>query len=335
MTDRQEKQTELPFARAEQLAIVRKAVLAAYGQAAKTRVSARIQKAVLRVLDDHGAPGRPCWLSYETIAAEAPCGVRTAKRAIDALRAQSLICTERRMTPAGVCCNHYTIVWSELALRQTAADQSAANADQSAANADQSAANDQPKCRHGTQNGMKRNETFPGPDPEAGPLPKNFANQTTAIRNPQSQIPNPKSPIPNLPELVEASARPVAPLPAGDLQYGVFAAITIKQLRGAGSMIGWFRKQLSAPRPATGPTEADLLLVLAASIWAVDLPAERIHRNRVAVFVATVSRGRWQRVLPKLPEARRRLAVLLQRYGRHDLLEGPAWPPAKAKARAQ
>lgn len=67
-------------------------------------------------------------------------------------------------------------------------------------------------------------------------------------------------------------------------------------------MIAWFRRQLAAPEPVTGPTEAELLLVLAAARYATRLPESQV-RNRVGLFVRCVSRRYWRRLLPQLQGA--------------------------------
>lgn len=67
-------------------------------------------------------------------------------------------------------------------------------------------------------------------------------------------------------------------------------------------MIAWFRRQLAAPEPVTGPTEAELLLVLAAARYATKLPDNQV-RNRVGLFVRCVSRRYWRRLLPQLQGA--------------------------------
>jgi len=120
-------QLRIDFPRAEQLGILRDARLP--GTAG---VAAVVLKGVLRVLDDHGR-GRTCWLLHETIAAEAGVSVRQARRATRALAELGLVCVERRRIAGGsrASCNHYTLVWGQLALLRRA-DQSATGPDQSA-----------------------------------------------------------------------------------------------------------------------------------------------------------------------------------------------------------
>ena len=123
-------QLQIDFARGEQLGILRDARLPRVPGVAGVSL-----KAVLRVIDDHGR-GRTCWLLHATIAAEAEIGERTARRATRALAALGVLCVERRRIAGGsrASCNHYTIVWSELALlaRRPPADQTATPAHQTA-----------------------------------------------------------------------------------------------------------------------------------------------------------------------------------------------------------
>ena len=109
------KQQQLDFDRGSQLALLRDAVLPSRTAKDGRGVSAAAQRAVLRVIDDHGR-GHEAWLGFETIALESSHGVRTVKRAVEVLAAASLLIVQPRRCPAGVVCNHYRIVWSELAL---------------------------------------------------------------------------------------------------------------------------------------------------------------------------------------------------------------------------
>ena len=125
-----EVQRQIDFGRAEQRGLLRKAEIPATGGAAGMAL-----KSVLRVIDDHGR-GRRCWLKHETIAQEAGCSIRTAERATAALAELGLLCVERRRIAGAGCatCNHYTIVWGELAIlcRSGKMDQPAISSDQPA-----------------------------------------------------------------------------------------------------------------------------------------------------------------------------------------------------------
>ncbi len=109
------RQNHFDYPRAEQLGYLRDCELPNVKTKDQGVVTGKLLKAVLTRLDDHGG-GRECYLSAETIAAEAGMSLRHAKRAVEALRSLSLICAAPRRTPRGSVCNHYRIVWSELAL---------------------------------------------------------------------------------------------------------------------------------------------------------------------------------------------------------------------------
>jgi len=110
-----QKQIEIDWTRASQLAALRDAALEPRLSADGKTVSAATQKLVLRTIDDHGR-GREAWMSYETLAEECCLSTRTCKRAVEVLIEASLICVELRRCGAGFVCNHYRIVWTELAL---------------------------------------------------------------------------------------------------------------------------------------------------------------------------------------------------------------------------
>ena len=124
-----------------------------------------------------------------------------------------------------------------------------------------------------------------------------------------------------VPELAEARSKLLAPLPAGDLAYGVFheKSLSRELLKFPASIVTWHQQQLSTLRPVAGDTEADLLLTLAARMRAVELPEREVKRNRVAVFIDAVSRGRWQHVLRYVPGC----ASWLDAYAEH--LGGRMW----------
>jgi hypothetical protein len=152
----------------------------------------------------------------------------------------------------------------------------------------------------------------PDPDPGAEPRPAGVSEEKEE------------------PEILAAArSTRVASLPAGDLACGVFRRqdVTLKTLRLPGKLIGWFRRQLSAHKPATGDTEADLLLVMAAARYALELRDDEVRSSRVAVFAHIVGRGAWGRAMPCLPDARRELDRMIEQFGRRPLLSGTAWPP--------
>lgn len=109
------RQQELDFPRGEQLALLRAAVLPATVRTKHGGVRGSLLKSVLKAIDDHGR-GRQCYVKAETLKIEVGCSLAQVKRAIEALESMSLICRERKRTPKGPSCNHYRIVWNELAL---------------------------------------------------------------------------------------------------------------------------------------------------------------------------------------------------------------------------
>lgn len=109
------RQQELDFPRGEQLALLRAAVLPATVRTKHGGVRGSLLKSVLKAIDDHGR-GRQCYVKAKTLAIEVGCSLPHIKRAIEALESMSLICRERKRTPKGPPCNHYWIVWNELAL---------------------------------------------------------------------------------------------------------------------------------------------------------------------------------------------------------------------------
>ncbi|QDT06907.1 MarR family protein [Rubripirellula lacrimiformis] len=102
--------TDLP--RGEQLAALRRIEFATYS-IGKNKVSPKMQKAVLRAIDDHEGQ-RECFATQETIAAEIGCSVSTVVRAIAALVDQDLITKER---PNGFSPNHHRIVWTSVFMK--------------------------------------------------------------------------------------------------------------------------------------------------------------------------------------------------------------------------
>lgn len=109
MSRQQDLFTDLP--RGEQLQLLRAVDLPTWKHKS-TKVSGKMQKAVLRVIDDRDG-GKGCFASQETIAAEIGCSVATVSRAIAALIGQDLITSER---PNPWSSNHHRINWTALRL---------------------------------------------------------------------------------------------------------------------------------------------------------------------------------------------------------------------------
>lgn len=93
MNDLRQKDLFTDLPRGEQLAALRRLELDAW-QRKSIKVSGKMQKAVLRVIDDHEG-GRECFASQATIASEVGCSEASVGRAIAALIDQDLITKER------------------------------------------------------------------------------------------------------------------------------------------------------------------------------------------------------------------------------------------------
>lgn len=106
-----------------------------------------------------------------------------------------------------------------------------------------------------------------------------------------------------IPSLNRRRHRKVAPKPVGALELGIWAPLREQHLTSAAVLTDWHARQLSALWPACGDTEADRLLVLAAGLHAASMPDRQVRRNRVAIFIDTIRRGQWARVLRYLPAA--------------------------------
>ncbi len=109
MTRQQDLFTDLP--RGEQLAALRRIELDAW-QRNSTKVSGKMQKAVLRAIDDHEG-GRGCFATQSTIASEIGCSEVTVSRAVAALIDRDLITKER---PNHWSPNHHRINWTAVSL---------------------------------------------------------------------------------------------------------------------------------------------------------------------------------------------------------------------------
>jgi hypothetical protein len=117
------------------------------------------------------------------------------------------------------------------------------------------------------------------------------------------------------PILATARGRRIAPLPANTLVHGVFAGIAERHLQEPFRLVEWHRRQLDTAVCVQGDTEADLLLTLATAMYAAALPEGAVRRNRVAVFVHTISRRKWLRALPYVPQAKALLDQAIARLG--------------------
>lgn len=114
----EEQQLTIDWTRAEQLALLRDAVLPTFRSPAGDAVSPLLAGAVLRAIDEHGR-GRHCWASLETLAAVAQCSRRSVVRALQALTTAGVLCVETTRRGRSFT-NTYVIVWSELAIYRRA-----------------------------------------------------------------------------------------------------------------------------------------------------------------------------------------------------------------------
>lgn len=111
-----------------------------------------------------------------------------------------------------------------------------------------------------------------------------------------------------IPELQRAALQFVTPKDAGDLVYGAFACLLERHLETPATILDWHARQLNLPEPVVGATAAEAILCVAAGLYAARMRAEDVRKNRVAVFVSTVAKGRWERVLPYVREASKAVA---------------------------
>jgi len=108
-----------------------------------------------------------------------------------------------------------------------------------------------------------------------------------------------------IPELAAAAATQIEPRPVGDCAHGIFRPLSSADILDPTGVVPWFRRQLSAPHPATGNTEADVLLVIAAALY-VKSRLKDVDRP-VGLLISIISRGQWRKVVPYVAEARRLL----------------------------
>ena len=95
------------------------------------------------------------------------------------------------------------------------------------------------------------------------------------------------------PDLEAVSWDLIAPLPIGRLSPdAVFAEVTAEVIRSPPAIVSWFRRQLSAKAPVLGPTRADLLLAMCASLKA----CERGVKKPPGVFVNVICNRAWNAV---------------------------------------
>lgn len=235
------------------------------------------------------------------------CSERTVRRVTAKLEAIGVLTVTPHQNAGGDSANEYAIDWEtvdRLASRElskrfgvVAAERGAVNLSGGAANLSGGGGLFGSAYKEITppENSLRNNS---GPDRKAGPEPEERNELVSTV-----------------PELVDAEAIDLEPLPAGELVYGVFKAITEGALAN-GSLVVWHRRQLSTPRPVAGGTEADLILTVAAGLYAAKCPASDVRRGRVALFIWIVSRGRWRKCAGFIREAAERLQAAAEREGR-------------------
>lgn len=97
------------------------------------------------------------------------------------------------------------------------------------------------------------------------------------------------------PVLSEALAVAVEPLEPGKLAGGAFKAMETRHLAPA-FVREWFRRQLAIDEPVLPGTRADLLLAIAAGLYAAKMPDSSVRKSRVAAFVNVISKRKWKSV---------------------------------------
>ena len=118
-----------------------------------------------------------------------------------------------------------------------------------------------------------------------------------------------------VPELIASAGTELEPLDPERLVYGAFKAIEVRHVIRPVLLARWFRMQLGLAQPVLPGTEADALLVVAAGLYAQQLPEKEVRKNRVAVFVNLIIHRNWWDACPYVPEARRLIDEVISREG--------------------
>lgn len=248
--------------------------------------------------------GKPLTKSHAELAARPwglCCDERTVRRIVACAKEYGLIiCEEQRRWDGSQQPNSYWVDWDGVAAlkngRSTGGHYALAPG-HSVHPGGHSVQGGGHHVRHIRNNSTVQCSTVnSGSGPEAEPNPRSdsaLKSQTLAVKV-----------CDDAPILAAARERRVAPLPPGDLLYGVFAAIEERHIREPLGFVTWHRMQLGTPEPVMGDTEADLLLTLAAALYAASLRREEIRKNRVAIFVNAISHHAFLRCLPFVPKAR-------------------------------
>ena len=123
-------------------------------------VSMTSTKMVLMIINSH-AGGREAWVSFKTLSEKSGRGLRTVKRAVEALVGAGVLLAEYRRSQSGRPCNHYRIIWSELAVLVPKGRVPVLPV--------KSASSDREECHRGTQSLNEATKEAPPPTPKRKP----------------------------------------------------------------------------------------------------------------------------------------------------------------------
>jgi hypothetical protein len=93
--------------------------------------------------------------------------------------------------------------------------------------------------------------------------------------------------------LADLASQQVHPLPTGPVdKASVFSVLTAEMLHSPPTIVGWFRRQLSASEPVLRGNQADLMLAICSAMRACEKGVE----SPVGLFVSCVTRRTWKDV---------------------------------------
>ncbi len=149
-----------------------------------------------------------------------------------------------------------------------------------------------------------------GPEPEgrAGRDGKDFRGEENDLDAVREEL------LATIPALAAAGQIEIAALPPGSCARGVYGPLSCNEIWKPLGLVPWFRCQLAAPYPATGNTEADLLLVLAAALYVQNQPRASVSKP-VGLLINLLSRKQWRKVVPFVTEARGLLDAAIAAHG--------------------
>jgi hypothetical protein len=309
------KQLEIDFPEAEKRELLRHARLPSV-ETRDGKVSAKCLRAVLNCIVFHTKKDKAgwAWPSIETIAALTEYKTRQVNRAIDALKNHlGVLIVETRKNPMGTVCNHYLLFRPKLeriveASYRSAigADRSAIGADRCAIGADRCAIGADRCATNGTRTEGTEKEDYPIPEPEV-PKSETVERGSTVLDLSDPSL-GPRLEIlrPRLSVVVDAlpcewnSERDGKPC---SMMGSVFTPLREKHLPNTTTVLEWHRRQLSAPSPVYGATEADAIMAVAVAMYAARFPPAEVRKSRVAIFANVTAKRAFSPVLRYLPEA--------------------------------